>query len=180
MGDLSNASVNARVDELTQKLRGAINLTRGIIHTLATTAVDTGTEAQLNLLSEIKVLLKFGKKRAVWFYGRLPAIYSALETYKSRQYQADSSNNVISGDSYQVAARVRTAVLWIEDLTKDLNHILVAIRNNSVDSLQAAPGLPGGPLGKLRDIKTVLLPLLHEVNSKWPSLMPSRPFVADY
>lgn len=87
MGNLRNAPVNARVDELIQKLRGAINpTTRVIIHALATTTADTGTEARLDLLSEIKVLLKFGKRRAVWFYGRLPAIYSALETYKSRQY----------------------------------------------------------------------------------------------
>ena len=78
MGNLSNAPVNARVDELIQKLHGAINLTRRIIHALATTTADTGVGAQLNLLSEIKVLLKTGKKRAVRFYGRLPAIYSAL------------------------------------------------------------------------------------------------------
>lgn len=169
MGNLSNASVNARVDELIRKLRGAINFTHGIIHALPTTIADTGTEAQLNLLSEIKVLLKFGKKRAVWFYGRLPAIYSALETYKSRQYRADRSNDVIPDGRYQVAARVRTAVLWIGDLTKDLNHILIAVRNNDVGSLQAVPGLSGGPLGELRNIKTVLLLLLHEVNSEYIS-----------
>lgn len=170
MGNLSNGPVNARVNELIQKLRGAINLTRRIIDALATTTTDnTGTEAQLNLLLEIKVLLKFGKKRAVWFYGRLPAIYSALEIYKSRQYQADTSNNVIPNDRYQVAARARTAVLWIDDLTKDLNHILVAVRNNNVRSLQAVSGLSEGPLWKLRDIKTVLLLLLHEVNSEYIS-----------
>lgn len=94
----------------SKKLHGPINLTHRNIHALTTTAADTGIEVQLNLLSEIKVLLKFGKKRAVWLYGRLPALYSALETYKSREYQVDHSNNMILGDRYQVVAGVRADI----------------------------------------------------------------------
>lgn len=73
MGSLNNAVINDRVDKLIQQFSVAINLTRTIAHVLSTTTT-ADTQAQLKLRSEIKVLLRFGKKRATWFYGRLPAL----------------------------------------------------------------------------------------------------------
>ena len=168
MKNLSNAPVNDRINKLNEQLRVAINLTRTITHALRNTTT-AGTQVQLKLLSEIKVLLRFGKKRATWFYSRLSALYSALETYKSRQNQVDRTllHYTVPGYTYQVAARVGIALLWIRKVIEELDRILNAVLEDTVDITLA---LPRGLTMHIHSIKSILLGLLKEANSKYPTL----------